>query len=71
MWHGTEIVGFYALTAVVLDSCIFWDIALCNSRLVYFWTLKMEVTCFSETSVDFQLTTRRYIPEYIDLKSTG
>jgi hypothetical protein len=26
-------------------------------------TLKMEVTCFSEMSVDFQRTTRRYIPE--------
>jgi hypothetical protein len=26
-------------------------------------TLKMEATCCSETSVDFQRTTRRYIPE--------
>jgi hypothetical protein len=26
-------------------------------------TLKIEVTCFSETSVNFQRTTRRYIPE--------
>jgi hypothetical protein len=29
----------------------------------YFSTLKMEVICSSETSVDFQRTTRRYIPE--------
>jgi hypothetical protein len=26
-------------------------------------TLKMEAICSSETSVDFQLATRRYIPE--------
>jgi hypothetical protein len=25
--------------------------------------MKMEATCSSETSVDFQRTTRRYIPE--------
>jgi hypothetical protein len=31
--------------------------------LAYSSTLKMEVTCSSETSVDFQRTTRRYIPE--------
>jgi hypothetical protein len=29
----------------------------------YSLILMMEVTCSSETSVDFQLTTRRYIPE--------
>jgi hypothetical protein len=29
----------------------------------YSSTLKMEATCFSETSVDFQRTTRRYITE--------
>jgi hypothetical protein len=34
------------------------------SCLAYSLTLKMEVTCFSETSVDFQRTTQRYIPEY-------
>jgi hypothetical protein len=28
-----------------------------------FSTLKMDVTCSSETSVDIQQTTRRYIPE--------
>jgi hypothetical protein len=27
------------------------------------WTLKMEAISSSETSVDFQLTTRSYIPE--------
>jgi hypothetical protein len=33
------------------------------SRLPHFWTLKMEATCSSKSSVDFQRTTRRYIPE--------
>jgi hypothetical protein len=30
-------------------------------------TLKMNATCYSETSVDFQQTTWRYIPEEITL----
>jgi hypothetical protein len=34
------------------------------SSLSYYFTLRMEETCFSETSVDFQRTTRRYIQEY-------
>jgi hypothetical protein len=33
------------------------------SSLVYYSTLKMEATRSSKTSVDFQQTTRRYIPE--------
>jgi hypothetical protein len=33
------------------------------SRLAYSSTLKMEATCSSVTSVDFQRATRRYIPE--------
>jgi hypothetical protein len=33
------------------------------SCLAYFSNLKMEATCSSETSVDFQRTTRRYVPE--------
>jgi hypothetical protein len=33
------------------------------SCLAYSSTLKMEVTCSSETSVDFQRTTQRYIPK--------
>jgi hypothetical protein len=31
------------------------------SCFVYLSTLKMEATCFSENSVDFQQTTQRYI----------
>jgi hypothetical protein len=33
-------------------------------------TLKMEAICSSETSVDFQWTTRRYIPEGVTLQRT-
>jgi hypothetical protein len=33
------------------------------SCLAYSSTLKMEAKCSSETSVDFQRTTRHYIPE--------
>jgi hypothetical protein len=34
-----------------------------DSYLAYSSTVKMEATCSSETSVDFQRTTRRYILE--------
>jgi hypothetical protein len=34
--------------------------ALIASSLAYFSTLKMEVTCSSETLVDIQETTQRY-----------
>jgi hypothetical protein len=33
------------------------------SFLVYFSTLNMEAICSSETSVNFQQTTRHFIPE--------
>jgi hypothetical protein len=32
------------------------------SCLPYSWTLKVEATCYSETTVDFQWNTRLYIP---------
>jgi hypothetical protein len=35
--------------------------------LAYSSALKMELTCSSETSIDYQRTTRRYIPEDINL----
>jgi hypothetical protein len=41
------------------------------SCLAYSSTLKMEVTCFSETSVDFQRTTRRYMPGDTTLQMAG
>jgi hypothetical protein len=36
--------------------------------LAYLSILKMEATCPSETSVDFQRNARRYIPEDINLQ---
>jgi hypothetical protein len=41
------------------------------SRSPYFSTLKMEAACSSETSVDIQRTTRRYIPEDRTLLNHG
>jgi hypothetical protein len=38
-----------------------------TSRFAYFLTLKMEGTCSSETSVDFQWTTWRCIPGDVTL----
>jgi hypothetical protein len=46
------------------DSCLIADFTLV-SCLVYSSALKMEETFFSETSVDFQLTTQGYIPHRI------
>jgi hypothetical protein len=42
----------------VLSTCF-----MLVSRLSYSSILKMVATCSSETSVDFQRTTQRYIPE--------
>jgi hypothetical protein len=39
------------------------DVIQATIFLVLFLTLKMEAIYSSETSVDFQQTTRRYIPE--------
>jgi hypothetical protein len=39
-----------------------------GSCLTYFSILKMEATFSSETSVDFQQTKRRYIPEYRNIR---
>jgi hypothetical protein len=64
---------FEVLTSVVMKCTIIWDITPCSplkapaftlvSCLAYSSTLKMEAICFSETSVDFQRNTQRYIPE--------
>jgi hypothetical protein len=68
-------MGFEVLTAVVMKSFIFLDITPCrqlNLGLAPAFTLvscsaylalKMEAICLSETSVDFQRTTRHYIQE--------
>jgi hypothetical protein len=65
-------VRFEVLTAMVMKSTIFWDTTPCSRALLptafrlvfcsaYSSALKMEAICSSETSVDFQRTTRRYI----------
>jgi hypothetical protein len=50
-----------------MKSTMLWDITPHAFTLIscsdYFSTLKMEAICSSETSVDSQQTTRRYIPE--------
>jgi hypothetical protein len=67
-------VGFEVLTTAVMTGTIFWDITPCSALKVnrpftlvscsaHSSTLKMETICSSETSVDFQQNTRRYIPE--------
>jgi hypothetical protein len=65
------------LTVVVMKCSVFWDITTCSplkvnhaleehvssiSGSVYSFNL-MQVTCSSETSVDFQRTMRHDIPE--------
>jgi hypothetical protein len=63
------------LTAVVMKSSVFWDVTPCSPFIVirrfretvfllaYSSSLKMEATCSSETSVDYQRTIQSYIPE--------
>jgi hypothetical protein len=49
---------------------IFCDVTPCGllkKSLAYSSTLKMEAICFSETSVDIQLTIQSCIPEDITL----
>jgi hypothetical protein len=45
--------------------------AVCFSLIscLAYSTLNIEATCYSETSVDFQRTTRRYIPEERTLRN--
>jgi hypothetical protein len=45
------------LASLLHDKCF-----MRASSLACSFTVKMEETCFSDTSVDFQRTTRRYIP---------
>jgi hypothetical protein len=53
-WTEREPTTYWAMLAT------YFTVVSC---LAYSSTLKMEVTCYSEESVDFQVTTQRYIPE--------
>jgi hypothetical protein len=53
-----NLVRFFSINYIVIGTCFILVSGLTNSS-----TLKMEATCSSETSIDFQCTTRRYIPE--------
>jgi hypothetical protein len=53
---------FGGTSADLLATCF-----MLVSFLAYSSTVNMEATCSSETSVEFQRTTRRYIPEDRDL----
>jgi hypothetical protein len=63
----TMFIGFDVLTAVGINSvlllALFADCFVLISCLAYASTLKMEAICFSETSVYFYWTIRRYSPE--------
>jgi hypothetical protein len=81
--HRKVGLGYEVLTALVMKSTIFWDTTSCSplkvkkvylppaSTLVfcsaYSLILKMEAICSSETSIDYQRTTRRCIPEDVAL----
>jgi hypothetical protein len=67
-------VRFQVLTAASMKFRVFWDVAPCSHVEVYrhfrgayclhlYGTLKMEAVCTSKTSVNFNVTTWRYIPE--------
>jgi hypothetical protein len=51
------------ITCFTLVSCLLATCFMLVSCMAYSLNLKMEVTCSSETSVDFQWTAWRYIPE--------
>jgi hypothetical protein len=53
-----NVVGFKVITTVVMNSAAF-KLVSCSA----YSTLKMEQTCTSETPVNFQHSTRRYIAE--------
>jgi hypothetical protein len=57
-----SLVGFEVLTAVLMKSLCFSP----SFKMVLFSaysTMKMEAICFSETSVEFERTTLRCVPE--------
>jgi hypothetical protein len=72
MTNRSLLAGFQVLTAVVVKIHIFWDITPYNFPYELLHARSLLGLFFepvsSETSVDFQRTARRYIPEDTTLK---
>jgi hypothetical protein len=72
-WMTWKDVGFFILTAMVIKLYLLGYNAVYSAESqpafaqvscsAYSSTLKLEATCSSETSVDFQRTKRRYIQD--------
>jgi hypothetical protein len=59
----TAVTNTYATIEELLDASFsMWPVSYQGKNFL-FSTLKMEAICSSETSVDYQPTLRRYIPE--------
>jgi hypothetical protein len=56
-------VRFQVLTEASMKFIVFWDVALCSHIEVYWRFRGMETVSTSETSVNFNVTIRCYIPE--------
>jgi hypothetical protein len=59
------------LTVVIMKASVLWTLLATRfmllSSLAYSSSLKLEATCFPETSICFQRTTWRYIPGLYNL----
>jgi hypothetical protein len=62
-WRFGETYRLYFQGRKISQARNIFNCFTLDSSLAYSSDLKMEATCSSETSVDFQRTTRRYIPE--------
>jgi hypothetical protein len=62
---------FQVLTAAYMKFRLFWDVAPCSLVEVdrCFLALLMDAVRASETSMRFNVTTRRYIPQDSKLKN--
>jgi hypothetical protein len=58
LFRGGLLLGFF------FDQCSAFYLSHIGFLLGHFSTQKVQATYSSETSVDFQRTTRHYIPEY-------
>jgi hypothetical protein len=58
-FNGTDFLSCISLLQANCFAYHLLALAPCSAK---FFTLKMEATCYSETSIGFQRTTRRYVP---------